>query len=86
MAHGAMASDQDTFTGKHASTLACTMPLNYKCENLLLQIHTSVGVVIMCQRVWAVGRRYGVVIFMAEQELDRGKGTSFKNSNQDSWR
>lgn len=50
-----MDSAQDTFKGKHATTLACTMPSYYKHENLLLEIHTSVGVVIMCQWVWGSG-------------------------------
>lgn len=51
------------------------MPCYYKHENLLLEIHTSVRVVIMCQRVW--GRRR-VVIFMAEQEQDGGKENIFQ--------
>lgn len=79
-----MADAQDKFKGKYMSALARTIPSYYEHENLLLEIHTSVGVVIMCQRVW--GRWGGsdeVVIFTAEQELDGGKGTSFKNSSQD---
>ena len=51
MAPGAVAAAQDTFKGKHTSALACTMPSYFKHENLLLEIHTSVRVVIMCQRV-----------------------------------
>ncbi len=62
------------------------MPSYYKHENLLLEIHTSVRVVIMCRWVWGRGKRRGVVIFMAEQEHDGEKGTSFKNSSQDSGR
>lgn len=45
----------EPFKGKHASALACTMPSYHKHENLLLEIHTSVRVVIMCQRVWGRG-------------------------------
>jgi len=52
------------------------MPSHYKHEDLLLEIHTSVKVVIMCQQVW--GWEGGVVIFMAEQELDGGKGNIFQ--------
>lgn len=81
-----MADAQDKFKGKYMSALACTIPSYYEHENLLLEIHTSVGVVIMCQRVWGRGGSDKVVIFTAEQELDGGKGTSFKNSSQDSGR
>lgn len=77
-----MAAAQDTLKGKHASALACTMPSYYKHENLLLEIHTSVRAVIMCQRC-GVEKEGGVVIFLAEQELDGGEGTSFRNSSQD---
>lgn len=82
----AVADAQDKFKGKYMSALACTIPSYYEHENLLLEIHTSVRVVIMCQRVWGRGGSDKVVIFTAEQELDGGKGTSFKNSSQESGR
>ena len=52
----------------------------YKHENLLSEIHTSAGVVIICQQEWGSEEEEEeqVVIFMAEQELDGGKGKSFK--------
>lgn len=53
------------------------MPSYYEHENLLLEIHTSVRVVIMWQRVWGRSRRR-VVIFMAEQEQDGGKENIFQ--------
>lgn len=67
------AAAQDALNEKQLSSLACTLPLFffYNHKNLLLEIHTSVRVVIMCQRVWSGGGR--AVIFMAEQELDGGQ-------------
>lgn len=50
-----MAAVRDVFKGKHAYALVCTMHSYYKQENLLLEIHASVRVVIMCQRVWGSG-------------------------------
>lgn len=85
-APGAVADAQDAFKGKYTPALACTIPSHYEHENLLLEIHTSVEVVITCQRVWGRGGSDGVVIFMAEQELDGGKETSFKKCSQDSGR
>lgn len=51
-----VAAAQDVLKGKQASSLACTVILFfYKHKNLLLEIYTSVRVVIMCQRVWSEG-------------------------------
>lgn len=82
---------QDALNEKQLSSLACTLPLFffYNHKNLLLEIHTSVRVVIMCQRVWS-GGGVGSVIFMAEQELDGGQHIlqkkEKKKTRQDSFR
>lgn len=66
------AAAQDALNVKQLSSLTCTLPfLFYNHKNLLLEIHTSVRVVIMCQRVESGGGR--AVIFMAEQEIDGGQ-------------
>lgn len=66
-----MAAAQDVLKEKQASSLACTVPLFfYKHKNLLLEIHTSVRVVIVSLGVEQRGR---AVIFVAEQELDGGR-------------
>lgn len=51
------AAAQDVLKEKQLPSLACTVPLFflYNDKNLLLEIHTSVKVVIMCQRVWSGG-------------------------------
>lgn len=50
--HKDVAAAQDVLKGKQASFRACTVSLFHRHKNLLLEILTSVMVVIMCQRVW----------------------------------
>lgn len=68
-----VAAAQDVLKGKQASSLTCTVRLylfifsSYKHKTLLLEIRTSIRVVIMCHQVWSEGG--GLLFFMAEQEL-----------------